>query len=69
MILVENGAELNSTNKRGVTPLQLAAARRHLEVVKYLVDKGADVNKADRNGSTPLMMATGSKDGNKPLKI
>jgi len=46
----------------GITPLQMAAFRRHLDVVRYLLDQGADPNskntaKYDR-GFTPLHWTT-----------
>lgn len=42
----------------------LAAARDHLEVVKFLVSKGARVNQADDGGGTALIYAVwkGYKD-------
>ncbi|MCL4361168.1 ankyrin repeat domain-containing protein [Candidatus Dependentiae bacterium] len=42
--LIDNGANVNVTNKYGHTPLNNAALYGSLETVKYLLDHGADVN-------------------------
>ena len=39
------------------TPLHLAAARGHADVVKLLIDAGADLNKGDMHNNTPLHLA------------
>ena len=39
--LIERGAELSLTNKRGATPLSFALTSRHLQVVELLVEAGA----------------------------
>lgn len=67
---VKQGAEVNSRGPSagnvpaGATALMLAAARDHLEVVKFLVSKGARVNQADDGGGTALIYAVwkGYKD-------
>ena len=44
-LLVENGAELNSCNRRTcITPLCVAVQNGHQNIVAYPIDKGASVN-------------------------
>ena len=39
------------------TPLFLAAARRHLDVLRCLIENGADINASTTDNCTPLMIA------------
>ncbi|KAL3115445.1 hypothetical protein niasHT_020118 [Heterodera trifolii] len=58
--LVENGANVNqkTTVSGHVTPLLIACAEGHLQIVKLLVEKGnADIEVADSDGDTPLTLA------------
>lgn len=55
--LLQRGADPNIRNKRGVTPLQLAARLGFIEGVEELIKKGAEVDVTDRTGETPLMSA------------
>jgi len=48
------GLDINSGDYDKRTPLHLAAAAGHMDIVKYLVDNGAEVNQYDRWGATPL---------------
>ena len=41
--LVENRAEINTTNKYGNSPLVMAASRGHYDVVAFLVQNGAEI--------------------------
>lgn len=43
-LLLERGAFINSTNRFGMTPLHVAAARKQLGAAEFLVSKGANVN-------------------------
>jgi hypothetical protein len=56
-MLLANGAEVNSKNVQGWTPLHVAAAGGDLAVVTALLDYGADVNAVSHIGSTPLYNA------------
>ena len=46
--LIENGATLNVKNKGGCTPLNLAIANKHKQIVEYLVEHGAKIDSASK---------------------
>lgn len=53
--LIRSGADINETDKNGVTPLHRAVRFRSTEAVKELIVQGADVNAVEkRTESTPL---------------
>ena len=53
------GADVNTREYAGDTPLHNAAARGDNEMILYLVEKGADVMAVNRNGLTTVDMANG----------
>ena len=55
--LVRSGADIETRDDDGRTPLLNAAANGHLKVVKFLVDHGADTGVRDKVGRTPLSLA------------
>ena len=55
--LLENGAELESKDRTGSTPLLLAAREGQEAVVKLLLENGAEPGSKDRSGQTPLSYA------------
>jgi len=58
--LLAAGAEANSKDQLGATPLHLAMGQNHnLAIVAMLMDHGADVNARDKQGFTPLHVAVG----------
>ncbi len=42
-LLLDHGAELNATNKNGMTPLHYAAESDSVLMVQLFLDRGADV--------------------------
>ncbi|XP_064340887.1 protein TANC1 isoform X6 [Camelus dromedarius] len=56
-LLLERGAAVSCTNRRGVPPLFCAARQGHWQIVRLLLDRGCDVNLSDKQGRTPLMVA------------
>ncbi len=53
--LLNEGADINATDKDGNTALKWAIYYRHLDVVKFLLHHGADVNPKNKDGHTALM--------------
>ena len=52
--LVENGAEIESKDWSGRTPLHQAAFNGDLDIVKYLVENGAKIETRDDQNETPF---------------
>lgn len=57
MRLVENGADINQTDRMGFTPLHVAAWNGYVELTEYLLQKGANPNVLSQSGNTPLKFA------------
>jgi ankyrin repeat protein len=62
-MLLENGADVNKTNKYAVYPIHLAifkalGVEEGLDNVSILIQYGADINSMDRKGYTPLHVAS-----------
>lgn len=55
--LIEAGADPNSPDKSGVTPLHRAVRTRCSTAVRTLLAKGADPHRKNGSGSTPLHLA------------
>lgn len=55
--IVAGGVDLNEQDENGWTPLNWAAGRGDVEVLRLLLDKGADVLKVGRDQRTPYMIA------------
>ena len=43
-LLIKNGANINATNKGGVTPLTISVRSGKSEIAKQLIAQGADIN-------------------------
>lgn len=59
-ILLNAGADINATDKMGITLLMLACGKStqsYKEIAKLLIDKGARINEYDRLGYTPLLLS------------
>ena len=55
---VEHGADVNSKDNDGCTPLHWSSWNGYLDIVKYLIEQGVDVNCKSNNGSTPLHLSS-----------
>ena len=56
-LLVSKGADVNSADKNGYTPLYFASNWGHVDIVKYLISKGANADAASKDGTSPMMGA------------
>ena len=56
-LLLDNGAQVNARDDRGVTALMRAANFNRSGAVKLLLDRGAQVNARSNYGRTPLNIA------------
>jgi len=48
--LLEEGEKINERNARGQTPLHIAAAMGHTDLITFLIIAGADINAKDKRG-------------------
>lgn len=55
--LLENGADKEAVNSRGMTPVIFAAMLGYLDIVKLLVHYGADIEARDHDQKTALLWA------------
>jgi ankyrin repeat protein len=56
--LLQNGANPNTADKGGMTPLMLASQNGKTEMVQALLDMGANANAVNKKGQTALHLAT-----------
>jgi ankyrin repeat protein len=55
--LLQNGADVNSRDLNGCTPITEAVGGGHLSTVKLLIEKGGDLNAPCASGANPLFIA------------
>jgi ankyrin repeat protein len=60
--LIERGADTNKADKRGATPLSIAAGLGFVEGVELLLAHGAAIDVPDSTGETPLISAVHRRD-------
>ena len=65
---IEKGADVNTKDAKGNTPLHLASKNGHVGAINKLLEKVAEVNTKDAEGNTPLHLARDAK-GNTPLHL
>jgi ankyrin repeat protein len=56
-LLVESGADLETRDAEGDTPLMQAASHGQTEIFKFLLARGASINVREKRGMTPLIAA------------
>ncbi len=55
--LIKKGADVNSTNEYGFTPLHFAVINNDINIAELLIKSGADANIFDNEGKTPMRYA------------
>jgi hypothetical protein len=56
--LLAKGADVNASDRRGMTPLMWASAGGNLEAVQQLLERGATVDRRGLDGATALVLAS-----------
>jgi ankyrin repeat protein len=56
----QRGAEVDSRDKWGATPLHASSLHERLEASRLLLDQGANVNARMRNNCTPMHLSAAS---------
>jgi ankyrin repeat protein len=59
--LLDYGADVNISTKKGWTPLMGAASLPHAKVVRLFISAGADVNAQDNSGKTALFYSAANE--------
>jgi ankyrin repeat protein len=68
--LIENEANVNAVNNKGLTTLMCAAAfNSNPEISHILLENGANVNAVTNAGITPLMLAAGFNPNPEVIQI
>ena len=56
-VMLRDGANVDSTDDDGMTPLHLASLGGETQICRILIEEGADVNATDSRGLAPLTLA------------
>ncbi len=67
-MLIQHGANVDTADNRGVTPLHLASAMGNAPLVQTLVEQGSSVQAIDSNGESALHAAASGGDTKGHLK-
>lgn len=62
IFLIQQGANPNIANKKGVVPLMMAVSFSNVEAVEALLKGGARIEEQNSLGETPLINATHNRD-------
>ena len=57
-LLLENGIDINQTNKDEQNAFYLASERNHKEIVQLLIDQGIYINQTIEDGQNALHLAS-----------
>lgn len=61
-LLLQYGANPDTSNLHGTTALHIAIKNQHLRMIRLLLRYGANKNLVDRVGNTPISLAQGSEE-------
>lgn len=61
-LVIENGANINSSDEKGHTPLMMASYSGNLEIMKLLINIGVNIDAQANYGDTALIFACGMND-------
>lgn len=59
---LEEGVDINITNRQGRTAIVNASLNKHYECVKFLINAGADINKQDQTCFNPFLLSCLNND-------
>lgn len=62
-LLLQRGANIESRNAKGTTPLLCAISYRRYDTAQLLLEKGANIEERDKEGMTPLLYSSGDHNG------
>lgn len=59
---LENGVDINCTNRQGRTAITLASLNKQYEAVSFLISAGADIDKQDETCFNPFLLSCLNND-------
>lgn len=57
VIIESGGADINTTNNKGLPLIMMAVKMGNIEAVKYLIERGCEIDKKDTNSKNALSLA------------